>query len=131
VTGQGGSPTYTVTTDYEFREGGIYIPSTSTITNPVGGAANIEVTYPYAAQKKVQALVNSAKQYEMVFVGLNEAQSGKAVRIILHKVSGGLLQQMAVLGDDYGAGEVTGKLLSDSTKTGAGISKYFTVELED
>lgn len=131
VTGQSGSPSYSAGTDYEFREGGIYIPDTSTIPAPVAGAPNIEVTYTYAAQKKVQALVNSAKQYQLVFVGLNEAQSGKAVRVTMHKVSGGLLQQMALIGDDYGAGEVTGKLLSDATKTGAGISKYFTVESED
>lgn len=131
VTGAGGTPTYVAGTDYEFREGGIYIPSTSTIPDPVAGAANIKVTYTYAAQKKVQALVNSAKQYEIVFAGLNEAQSGKVVRVTMHKVSGGLLQQMALIGEDFGAGEVTGKLLSDTTKSGVGISKYFTVESED
>ncbi len=131
VTGVSGTPTYVVNTDYEFREGGIYIPATSSIPAPVAGAANIKVTYPFAAQKKVEALINSAKQYQMVFVGLNEAQSGKAVRVTMHKVSGGLLQQMALIGEDFGAGEVTGKLLSDTTKSGVSISKYFTVESED
>ncbi len=131
VTGIGGTPTYTVNTDYEFREGGIYIPASSTIPNPVAGAANIRVTYPYAAQTKVEALVASNKQYELVFVGLNEARSGKPVRVIAHKVSAGLLQSMALLGEDYGAGEVGGKLLSDPTKSGAGISKYFTSESVD
>lgn len=131
VTGTGGTPTYTVGTDYELRDGGIYIPSTSTITDPASGAANIKVTYTYAAQKVVQALVNSNKQYELVFVGLNEARSGKRTRVTAFKCSAGLLQNMALIGDDYGAGEVAGKVLSDTTKTGAGVSKYFTVEMED
>lgn len=131
VTGQGGTPTYSAGTDYELRDGQLYIPDGSTIPAPVAGAANLEVTYTYAAQKKVQALVDSNKQYELVFMGLNEARSGKKVRVRLHKVSGGVIQQFALIGDDYGAGEVGGALLADTTKTGAGISKYFTVEMED
>lgn len=126
---EGGGTPYTVGTDYEFRNGGIYIPSTSTITDPLAGAANIQVTYTYATQSKVQALISSAKQYEVIFTGLNEARSGKAVRITAHKVSGGVLAQFAALGEDYGAGEVTGSLLMDATKVGDAISKYFTVEI--
>ena len=65
----------------------------------------------------------------MLFTGLNEARSGKAVRVRAHKVSGGVLAQFAVIGQDYGAGEVTGKLQKDTSKTGAGVSQYFTVEV--
>lgn len=122
--------TYTPGTDYSLVDGQLYIPSTSTITDPASGAVNVHVTYAYGAQKKVEALVNSNKQYEVLFVGLNEAQSGKRVRVHAFKVSAGVLSQMALIGDDYGAGEVGGSLLSDSTKTG-GISQYFTVEFED
>lgn len=131
VTGPGGSPSYAAGTDYVLQDGGIYIPSTSTIPAPVAGAANIEVTYTYAAQKKVQALVDGNRQYELVFVGLNEARSSKKTRVHAFKVSAGVLQQMALIGDDFGAGEVTGKVLSDPAKSGVGISKYFTVEIED
>lgn len=126
-----GVTTYTPVTDYELRDGQLYLPSTSTIPAPVAGAANVEVTYAYAAQKNVQALVNSNKQYEVLFVGLNEARSGKRVRVHAYKVNGGILQQMAMIGDDYGAGEVTGALLPDGTRTGAGISQYFKVDFED
>jgi hypothetical protein len=127
----GGGTAFTAGTDYELRDGQIYIPSTSTITDPVAGAANIDVTYTYAAQKKVEALVNPNKQYELLFMGLNEAQSGKRTRITCHKVSGGVLQQMAALGEDYGAGEINGALLTDTTKSGTGISQYATIEMED
>ncbi len=130
VTNAAGSTTYDEGDDYIFQDGGIFIPADSTITAPSGGAANIKVTYANAAQKRVEALTQSAKQYEMVFVGLNEAQSGKRVRIRAHKVSGGLLASMSVIGEEYGAGEVTGGLMADTTK-GVGLSQYFTVELED
>lgn len=131
VTNMAGSTTYVAGTDYELRDGVLYIPGTSTITAPVAGAANLKVTYAFAAQKKVQALVNANKQYELVFVGLNEARSGKRTRIVLHKVSGGVLQEMAVIGEDFGAGQVNGSLLSDGTKVGDGVSQYFTFETED
>lgn len=127
----GGTTPYAAGTDYELRDGQLYIPSTTTIPDPVAGAANIEVDYARPAQKKVEALVDANKQYEIVFMGLNEARSGKKVRVRLHKVSGGVVQEFALIGDDYGAGEVTGALLSDTTKSGAGVSKYFTVELEE
>lgn len=130
VKGATGSTSYTAGTDYEFRDGGIFIPTGSTITAPVAGAANIKVTYANAAQKVVEALTQSAKQYEMLFVGLNEAQSGKRVRVHAHKVSGGLLASMGLIGEEYGAGEVTGGLMADTTK-GTGLSQYFTVVLED
>lgn len=125
-----GSTTYTAGTDYIVQDGGLYIPSTSTITDPVAGAANLKVTYANVKSTTVEALVNSAKQYEMIFVGLNEADSGKRVRVRMHKVSAGVIQQMAVIGQDYGNGEVGGKLLSDTSK-GVGLSKYLQIDFED
>ncbi len=126
----GGGTAFDEGDDYELRDGQLYIPSGSAITDPVSGAANIQVTYTYVAQKKVEALVNPNKHYEVLFIGLNEARSGKRVRVRCHKVSGGVLQQMGLLGEDYGAGEVTGALLADTTK-GTGLSQYLTVEMED
>jgi hypothetical protein len=126
----GGGTAYTVNTDYELRDGQLYIPSGSTIPDPIAGAANVQVTYTRLAQKKVQALVSSNKQYEMIFMGLNEAQSGKKVRVRAHKVSGGVIAQLALIGEDFGAGEVTGALLADTSKA-TGLSQYFEVDAED
>ena len=126
-----GVTTYTPETDYELRDGVLFIPSTSAIPAPVAGAANVEVTYAYAAQKTVQALVNSNKNYEVLFVGLNEARSGKRVQVHAYKVNGGVLAQMALIGDEYGVGECSGSLLPDGTKTGAGVSQYFKAKYED
>lgn len=130
VTNIAGSTTYDEGDDYELRDGMLYIPSGSGITAPVSGAVNLKVTYTYAAHSKVEALVSSNKQYELVFVGLNEAQSGKRVRVHAYKVSGGVIQEMSLLGEDFGEGQVSGALLADGTITGAGLSQYFTWENE-
>ena len=122
----GGGVAYTAGTDYELDNGGIFIPSTSTIPDPVAGAANCQVTYTYGAHTVTEALLNSAKQYTLIFAGLNEARSGKAIRAIAHKVTGGVLATLGLLGEDYGGGEVSGSLLPDSTK-GAGLSKYLQI----
>lgn len=120
--------------DYEVRSGGIFIPEGSAIAAPTvtDGVAepNVGVAYSYGDQDKVEALTETGKIYEMVFAGLNEARSGKQVRVQAYRVSQGLLQQLALLGEDYGAGEVTGKLLSDPTKSGTGVSRYFKAEME-
>lgn len=126
----GGGTPYVVNDDYELRDGMLFIPDGSAIPAPVAGAANCEIDYSYVAQQKVEALVESNKQYELVFIGLNEAQSGKRVRVHAYKVSGGVIQEMAVIGDDFGAGQVSGALLADSTISGSGLSQYFTWENE-
>lgn len=125
-----GTTTYVAGTDYVLQDGGLYIPSGSAIVDPIAGASNLKVTYANPATSTVQPLVNSAKQYEMLFVGLNEAQSGKKVRIWMFKVSAGVIQQMAMIGQDFGSGEVPGKLLSDNTR-GVGLSKYMQIDFED
>lgn len=127
----GGGTAYDAGDDYELRDGQLYIPSTSAIPDPVAGAANCQITYTYVAQKKVEALVNSNKQYSVIFMGLNEAQSGKRVRVRCHKVSGGVLKEMALIGEDFGAGDVEGGLLEDTTIAATDESKYFVVEQED
>lgn len=125
----GGGTPYVAGEDYELRDGAIYIPADSAIPNPVAGAANIDVDYTFDKQSRIEALVNPAKKYELLFLGLNEARSGKPVRVHTHKVSGGMVQQMAMLGEDFGGGEVTGDCEMDPTKTGVGVSKYFYVDL--
>lgn len=123
-----GEDTFAAGTDYVFVDGGLEIPEGSTIPAPVDGAPNITVSYTYAAAERVEAFTQSAKQYEALFLGLNEARSGKRVRVRVHKLSGGVMEQLALLGDEYGQGSVTGSLLSDTTK-GVGLSQYFNADI--
>lgn len=124
-----GSTNYTAGTDYVLQDGALFIPADSAIVDPVGGVANLKVTYAFGAQSVLQPVVTAAKQYQLLFLGLNEAQSGKAVRIMAHRVSGGVMAQFSAIGDEHGAGEVTGALMTDSSK-GAGLSRYFEVVQE-
>lgn len=124
VTGPGGTPTYVAGTDYEVRPGGIFILASGAIND----AATILIDYTKAAADVVEALVNSGKEYELVFAGLNEARSGKAVIVTAHRVKIGAAQNIGLLGEEYAQIEVSGKLLKDTTKVG-GVSQYFKVEL--
>lgn len=75
----------------------------------------------------VQALVSSAKDYDVVFEGLNEARSGKAVTFHAYRWKMGPAASIDLIGNDFGKLDLTGKLLADQTIVTAGQSKYFTV----
>lgn len=112
--------------DYEVRPSGIVIIA----GGGIDPADAVLISYTKAGYDVVNALVNSGKEYEMVFDGLNEARSGKRTRISAYRVKIGAAQNLSLIGEDYAALEVTGKLLKDTTKVGAGISQYFKVEIQ-
>jgi hypothetical protein len=111
-------------TDYEVRSSGVFVYAGRTLAGETW-----TVGYTRVAADVVQALVSSGKEYEIVFDGLNEARSGKRTRITAYRVKLGAAQNLGLLGEDYAALEVTGKLLKDASKVG-GISQYFRVEIE-
>lgn len=111
--------------DYELRAGGLLTLPGATIAGEVW-----TVGYTRAAIDLVQALVNSAREYKVIFDGLNEARSGKRTRITAYRVKLGAAQNISLIGDDYASLEVTGKLLKDTTITGAGLSQYVKIEVE-
>lgn len=121
-----GATTLIEGTDYEVRPSGIVVLAGGALT----AGNTVLISYTKAGADVVQALVNSGKEYEMVFDGLNEARSGKRVRVTAYRVKIGAASNLGFIGDDYAALEVTGKLLKDTSKTGAGISQYFKVEIE-
>lgn len=118
-----GKVTLVAGTDYEVRTGGVYA------INTLAGET-WTLGYTRAATDVVQALTTSGKEYELVFDGLNEARSGKRTRVTAYRVKVGALQSLGLIGEDYAAMEVTGKLLKDSSKIGVGVSQYFRVEIE-
>jgi hypothetical protein len=121
-----GSTTMVANTDYEVVPGGIVILAGGSIAD----ASTVLITYTKAATDVVNALTTSGKEYEMVFSGLNEARSGKKVRVSAYRVKIGALASLGLIGDEFAALEATGKLLKDTTKSGAGVSQYFKVEIE-
>ena len=130
VKSQDGITTYVAGTDYDLKNGALYVYEDGDIPAPVSGAANIKVTYTYGAAKKLQALVNPAEDYELLFLGYNEARSGKQVRAHAFKLSGGALGELSMIADQHGSGTVTGKLSKDTSRQ-AGKSQYFEWEAQE
>jgi hypothetical protein len=123
-----GATTLVLNSDYTIEPSGIVCLSGG--TNALANGDDITITYTKADQDVVQALVNSGKEYELLFDGLNEARSGKRTRVRAWRVKVGALAQLALIGEEYAAMEVTGKLLKDTSIVGAGISQYFKVEIQ-
>jgi hypothetical protein len=88
------------------------------------------VGYTKEVASDIQAFCETAKEYEFGFEGLNEARSGKRTNILAHRVTLSTAQQMALISDDYGALEVVGKVLQDTTKNGTTVSQYYEVKIE-
>lgn len=100
----------------------------STVVPKSGGALmngdTVLVTYTRLATTTVEALVNHGHEYELEFRGMNEAHGCRRFDVTAYRVkfspSGGL----DLIGDDFGSFELSGKVLRDDTRTGAGVSKY-------
>ena len=77
----------------------------------------------------IEALTTGAQTFEMVFNGVNEVDSSRDVIVTAYRVKIGAAQGLGFIGDEFGTLEVTGELLIDTTKTGAGVSQFFNVDM--
>lgn len=116
-----GTTTYVAGTDYEVRKEGIFI-----LGGAIADATPILVDATLGAGKIIQALTSSGKTYELVFGGTNET-NGKARNSHAFRVQFGTAKEVSFIGDDFGSLEIEGKVLKDPTKTGVGISQYYTI----
>jgi len=110
-------------TDFEVTSGGIIILAAGTI--PADTA--LAISYTKKAVDVVELLTTAGSEYIARFVGLNEAQSGTPVVVDLWRVKFGPTQAWDLIGDEFGAIELAGKLLKDSTITTTGLSQYAKV----
>ncbi|MEM0953290.1 MAG: hypothetical protein AAGI24_04040 [Pseudomonadota bacterium] len=109
-------------TDYSVENNGIIVIGTGAID-----ATGILVDYTKAVSEVMESLTDAGGEYELVFNGLNEAQSGKAVDIRMHRVKFSPAQGLSFIGEEFGEMSVDFELLSDQTITGAGISRFMKV----
>lgn len=127
----GGGATYVAGTDYILQHGALFIPAGSGIEAPASPSTpNIAVTYTDRKGDVVQALAAAAAELELVFLGLNEADSGSLVTVRAWRSKFGPASSVPLIGDDYASLEMTGALLADGSKT-AGQSQYFETFVED
>lgn len=112
--------TYTAGTDYEMSPAGLYIPPASSIVD----GADLSVAYTKAAHSRVEAVMNTGTELELLFEGLNEAESDKAVVIDMWRVLVPAAETLSLIGDSLGDMSFKPELLKDSTK-GSGVSAFY------
>jgi hypothetical protein len=78
----------------------------------------------------IEALTTGAKTFGMVFAGVNEAATDRTVTVTVHRGKIGAAQGLAFIGDDFGALEITGEVLIDTSITTAGLSQFFKVVMD-
>jgi len=117
---------YTEGTDYIRTRSGFTIPSTSTIADK----ASLLVSYTAVAGNALQGLTTGATNVRLVFEGLNEARSGKAVVLEFFKVQFSPTAGLDLISDKFADITLKGLVLKDETKSSAaGASAYFTMRM--
>ncbi|GKS97032.1 hypothetical protein [Acidovorax sp. SUPP2825] len=92
-------------------------------------ADKLWVSYSYGAYAAIEALTTKTPELQLLFGGLNEADSGKPVVVDIWRASQGITKTLALINKGFGALDVEGTVLQDPTKTGAGVSKYYRTRL--
>ena len=78
----------------------------------------------------IEALTTGAQTFEMEFEGVNEAATGKTVTVTVRRAKIGAAQGLGFIGDDFGALEITGEVLIDTSIVTAGLSQFFKIEMD-
>ncbi|MFM9881200.1 MAG: hypothetical protein ACKVOO_12420 [Burkholderiaceae bacterium] len=123
LTNAGATTTYLLGTDYEVRGGGLFILEAGAITN----GQDLLVDYTYAAYDRIEGVTQSGVVLELYFDGINEADSGKPVIINIYRGQLSPAKALSLLGDDFAELEMEMEVLKDPSKTGVGISQYYSI----
>lgn len=119
VTNEDASETYEQGVDYEVTGAGIEVLDGSILKGEI-----LKVSYSHGAQKAVEALTDSAKEYRVIFDGLNEAQSGSPRVVEFYRLKFAPTSGMGYIGDDFDSLALSATLLRDASKP-SGKSGYF------
>ncbi len=115
--------------DYTVSASGITIAATISTAGVVSGDS-ITISYTPKASAQVDPLLSSAPIVSLHFEGINEVD-GKGIIVKIWKATLGAAQNIALIGDDFGALEVSFTAQSDDTIVGAGVSKYAQILLQE
>lgn len=114
-------------TDYEVTGAGVVMLDSENYTD----GDEVGIDYTKVPGSVVEAMTGSGDEYELIFDGMNEAETDKAVVVRVHRVKWSPTSGLGFISEDFGELPLEGSVLVDSTKTGAGVSKYFKVTFAD
>jgi len=120
-----GSTTHVAGVDYTVVRAGIIIPLTG---SAILAGDDITIGYTALAAEKIQGQINLTSDYHVIFDGTNE-RTGQPILADWFRVQFGPAKNIEFIGDDYISFDVDGKLLKDETKTGTGVSQYYTLRV--
>ena len=112
--------------NYEVRPEGIFVFDAAT---GIEDADALTVDYTHAGYDLVEALTTAAPILEMAYAGVNEADSGNPSTVDIFRVQLGVTKSFGLVDKDFGTLEIEGEVLVDPTKTGAGTSRFFRVQI--
>lgn len=120
-----GAVTYVAGTDYVLDGSMLFLPAD---TNIVSGE-NLKITYVAKAADVIQVLTAASDEYEVVFDGVNEQESGKRARVKYHRVMFGFAGGKDWINEATRTMKLTGKILQDATQP-LGASQWAVEEYE-
>lgn len=125
VKDEAGTTTYVAGTDYEVKSSGITIVAGAGITS----GDSLKLSYTPKGAIVVESLATSAKEYRMVFDGLNEADSGNPVELACHKVKFSPAQALSLISDDFATLPLSFDVLKDESIVGSAKSKFARIRM--
>ncbi|MCG8911279.1 hypothetical protein [Pseudomonas sp. DP-17] len=136
VSNEAGTTDYDEFDDWVMTGSGIEVVAGGALETAIKAASpgtpfKVSVDYSSAAVDVIEALTNSGKTFEFLFEGENAAGTQKRVEARFFQCRLNLATQMDWINtEDFGGFQATAKVLRDSTKVGAGTSKYFKIKKE-
>lgn len=90
--------------------------------------AEVTVVYAAKASTRLEGLINSNVNVQIIFEGMNLGEEDQAVKVTHHKVSLSPAAQRQLITTDWGDQEIKGTLLASKAVSGSGLSKLFKEE---
>lgn len=116
----------TMAGNYEVRPEGIFLLADAP---GIADSDKLWVDYSYGAYAAIEALTTKAVELNLVFGGLNEADSGNPQVVDIFRASQGITKALTLIGKGFNSLDVEGTVLMDPAKTGAGISRYYRTRM--